>query len=111
MVADPAMPSEGDVDVEEAAETAAGPLQRVAQLVAPSVPPPVDDSSKRAIRQQLEKSDDTVAEHFLEQARLRYDDVFKRAENVERRAGTLQTSVVLAVTLTLTGGALLLDAA
>jgi hypothetical protein len=52
-----------------------------------------------------------VAEHFLEQARLRYDDVFKRAENVERRAGTLQTSVVFAVTLTLTGGALLLDAA
>jgi hypothetical protein len=53
--------------------------------------------------------DAALANHFLEQARLRYEDVFNRAENVERRAATLQASVVFAITLTLTGGALLLD--
>jgi hypothetical protein len=110
-VAEAKQPSEGDVDVEEAAETAPGPLKRVAELVAPPVPPPNDDSSKRVIREALDKSDETVVPHFLEQARLRYEDVFQRVENVERRAGTLQTSVVFAVTLTLTGGALLLDSA
>jgi hypothetical protein len=102
-------PTEGNVDGEEAAETTAGPLKRLANFVAPAIPKPADESSKKAIRTELAKSSDEVAAHFLEQARQRYDDVFKRAENLERRAGTLQTSVVFAVTLTLTGGALLLD--
>lgn len=89
----------------------AGPMEWVVRRLGSSILAPVDDSSEAAIRGELEQSADELAPHFLEQARLRYDDVFKRLENVERRAGTLQTSIVFAVTLTLTGGALLLDAA
>jgi hypothetical protein len=99
----------GDVDKEEQSETAPGPLKRLTKIVTPPVPARKDKSSKEEIRKALEQSDEEVAPHFLEQARARHDDVFKRAENIERRAAALQTSVVFAVTLTLTGGALLLD--
>jgi hypothetical protein len=95
---------------DQAAEAYAGPLARLRRFVVPELrTKELEELKKQAIRQELEKSGDAVAPHFLEQARLRYDDVFSRAENIERRAGTLQTSIVFAVTLTLTGGALLLD--
>ena len=68
-----------------------------------------EKAEKDVIRADLAKSADCVAQHFLEQARLRYEDVFSRAENVERRAAVISGSVVFAITLTLTGGALLLD--
>ena len=48
-----------------------------AQLATPPIPPPADESQKQAIRQELEKSDPEVAPHFLEQARQRYDDVWR----------------------------------
>jgi hypothetical protein len=100
---------QGDTVKEEAAETAPGPLQLIAGWITPDIVV-ADESTKAEILTKLRQSKgDGLAEHFLAQARQRYDDVFKRVENVERRAGTLQTGVVLAVTFTLTGGALLLD--
>jgi uncharacterized membrane protein len=61
-----------------------------------------EKAEKERILADLESSDDKIAPHFLEQARLRYEDVFKRAENVERRAAVISGSVVFAITLTLT---------
>lgn len=98
-----------ELDATERVETAAHPLRGLTGFFAQPIPDRQNESSPKVIRDQLADSHPTVATHQLSEARQRYDDVFKRAENVERRAGTLQTSVVFAVTLTLTGGALLLD--
>jgi hypothetical protein len=98
-------------DPGDESETREAPRRLLALVVQPGIPKATDDSSKRDIRELFEKSNHVVAEHFLAQARLRYDDVFKRLENIERRAGTLQTTVVFAATLSLTGGSLLLDRA
>jgi hypothetical protein len=103
-------PDEGDLETAEAEETALGALRTIGLWLNPTIEV-TDQSTKKEILAQLKRSEaDGLAEHFLTQARQRYDDVFKRVENVERRAGALQTGVVLAVTFTLTGGALLLDA-
>ena len=87
-----------------------GIRQRIADRFELEVKPPTDPSNKAALRADMARSaGEGLAAHFLKEARLRYEDVFKRLENVERRAATLQTAVVFAVTFTLTGGGLVLD--
>lgn len=86
--------------------------QRLKALFELEIKPPSDPSDKPSIRADMARSSgEGMAEHFLKEARLRYEDVFRRLENVERRAATLQTAVVFAVTFTLTGGGLVLDQA
>jgi hypothetical protein len=63
----------------------------------------------REIRARLRTSDPDVAAHFLEQARTHYEDLFKRAENIERRASTLQGAIAIAASFSIAGAALLLD--
>lgn len=103
------MPNDGTREDPEPTETIPGPLRSLAERLARPESLPVDDSPKSTIREALAQSHDKVAGHSLTEARLRYDDVLEHAESIERRAGTLSASVIFAVTLTLTGGALLLD--
>lgn len=58
---------------------------------------------------RLQTQDPVVARELLEEARRLNDSVQVTAEGVERRATTLQGVVSIAATVTVAGGALLLD--
>jgi hypothetical protein len=101
---------EDDAERPEFEAPSLDPIRLFTRLVAPRLGPRDDVRTKSELRAAMATTNPEMAKHYLDEARARYDDIHKRAENVERRAATLQASVVLAVTFTLTGGALLLDA-
>jgi hypothetical protein len=75
----------------------------------PSIEPANFKESSEEIAKRLTTDDPEVAAMLLEGARARYDLVSDRAESAERRATTLQGAVAIAGSVTVAGGALLLD--
>ena len=85
-------------------------LRRILRRWEEDVESPAEFTHPREqIVDQLKTDDQAEARDILTQAKGLYDSVDLRSESVERRATTLQGVVSIAATVTVAGGALLLD--